>query len=91
MPALSDVKFDALRVLGHTGAMSDMTLQWLQAGGATSDSTTDAWVEMLAIKLTVPTPVGVRNDDWFAYLRAKGYTGTLNDMELAFWVAGGVL
>ena len=31
MPSLSDARFDALRALGHTGAVSDMLLQWLQA------------------------------------------------------------
>ena len=31
MPALSDVRFEAMRALGFTGATSDMLLQWLQA------------------------------------------------------------
>ena len=81
MPALADVKFAALRSFGHTGSMSDMMLQYLQSGGATSSSIPDAWIEWLALKGFT----GQRNDSWFAYLRGEGATGALNDMELQFW------
>ena len=84
MASLADAKFAALRTAGHTGSMSDMTLQWLQAGGATSPSLTDAWLEWLAVK---GFPGGSRNDGWFAYLRGAAHTGSLNDMELQFWEA----
>lgn len=84
MPSLVDEKFAALRAAGHTGSTSDMILQWLQAGGATSNSVSDAWREWLDIKLFTS---GNLNDDWFAYLRGAGHTGALNDMELQFWEA----
>ena len=81
---LADAKFDALRDQGFTGSISDMTLQWLQANGATSGSITDAWLEVLP-------GTGQRNDRWYTVLGGMGYTGSLNDREFAFWVAGGVL
>jgi hypothetical protein len=81
---LADAKFDALRDQGFTGAISDMTLQWLQANGATSGSITDAWLEVLP-------GTGQRNDRWYTVLGGMGYTGSLNDREFAFWVDGGVL
>jgi hypothetical protein len=81
---LADAKFDALRDQGFTGTLSDMTLQWLQANGATSGSITDAWLEVLP-------GTGQRNDRWYTVLGGMGYTGSLNDREFAFWVDGGVL
>jgi hypothetical protein len=81
---LADAKFDALRDQGFTGSISDMTLQWLQANGATSGSITDAWLEVLP-------GTGQRNDRWYTVLGGMGYTGSLNDREFAFWVDGGVL
>lgn len=95
MATLTDARFDALRALGYTGATSDMLLQWLQANGATSPSVPDAWVEMLAIKV-LSGFTGSRSTDWPALLTTLGY-GTIsgsdqvNDMELAFWEAGGTL
>jgi hypothetical protein len=53
---LVDAKWDSLRAQGFTGAMSDMTLQWLQANGATSDQISDAWLEMLTEQLTTNAP-----------------------------------
>ena len=86
MPALSDVRFDKLRGLGHTGSTSDMLLQWLLANITLPVSKTvpDAWREWLD-ELTFDT--GQRSDDWFAYLRSLGHTGSMNDMELQFWEA----
>jgi len=81
---LADAKFDALRDQAFTGTISDMTLQWLQANGATSGSLTDAWLEVLP-------GTGQRNDRWYKLLEDMGYTGSLNDREFAFWAAGGVL
>jgi hypothetical protein len=84
MASLVDTKFAKLRLAGHTGAMSDMLLQWLQAGGATSSNINDAWREWLDIQGYTS---GSRADDWFSYLRAQGYTGAKSDMELQFWEA----
>ncbi|MEH6637111.1 MAG: hypothetical protein V7700_16445 [Halioglobus sp.] len=93
MPSLNDEKFAALRTQLFTGAMPDMTLQWLQANGATSANVNDAWREMLAATL-VGTPIGQRNDDWRALLIEQGMdvaagSDQLNDMSLAFWNLGG--
>ena len=89
MPTIMDAKFAALRAQGFTGAMSDMTLQWLQDAGATSNHVADAWLEMLELQ---GLPIsGQRNGLWYAYLGVLGYTGSINDRELQFWLAGGVL
>lgn len=88
--ALIDAKFNALRGKGYTGAMLDMTLQWLKANGATSNALADAWMEMLLLKTTAP--IGRQHNDlWFQLLGQLGYTGALPDRELAFWSAGGSL
>ena len=87
MPTLTDSKFDALRTQGFTGSISDMTLQWLKANGATSNAVPDAWGEMLALYLKTPQ----RNSGWYELLGDEGYTGSMNDRELQFWLAGGVL
>jgi hypothetical protein len=46
-------------------------------------SLADAWHAFLAQE--VPAATGHWNDDWFAYLGSLGFTGSLNDRELAFW------
>ena len=89
MATLNDAKFAALRAQGYTGAMSDMTLQWLQANGATSNSISDAWLEMLVAQGIAPNTH--RGDGWYDYLGLRGYTGSINDRELAFWLDGGVI
>ena len=92
MPTLIDSKFEALRAQGFTGSMSDMTLQWLQANGATSNQIPDAWNEVLSILVST---AGANSDRWYVYLKDSGFGGTdqnqINDMELAFWLAGGLL
>ena len=83
MATLSDIRFEKLRALGYIGSISDMTLAWLQDNGATSNQISDAWVEVLdsfPLGLT-----GSRNDKWFELLGLVGYSGSLNDRELAFW------
>jgi hypothetical protein len=93
MTTLVDAKWAALSA--HPGAMSDKTLAWLQANGATSPSIPDAWIEMLDAKLVAPA-TGDRNTDWHALLIQQGMDVTagskqLNDMELAFWEGGAIL
>jgi hypothetical protein len=88
MSTLVDLKFAALRSQGFTGSMSDMTLQWLQAGGATSGAIRDAWAEFLALQLG-GSETGSFVDDWFAYLGSLGYVGSLRDREYQFWFDGG--
>lgn len=82
-----DAKFNALRSKGYTGAMPEMTLEWLRANGASgAASLPDAWRAMLTSK---GFNTGNRTDDWFALLGSLGYTGAINDREYAFWMAGG--
>jgi hypothetical protein len=97
MPQLSDVRFAALRALGFTGSTSDMLLAWLQStplGGTPPavppNAVPDAWREALVAANTAsPFASGEyqRNDWWYAYLGQQGFTGQLNDRELAFWLA----
>ena len=88
MGSVVDAKFSALRTQGRTGTISDMTLQWLQANGATAKSIPDAWDQMIDVQMVAPSS-GNRNDDWYTLLGEKGYSGALADRELAFWEAGG--
>lgn len=85
MPALSDVRFDALRGAAFTGATSDMLLQFLHDGGATSPAVPDAWEQYLALKGYPVTGKYQRSDAWFEYLGSLGYTGNMNDREMLFW------
>lgn len=82
-----DAKFNALRSKGYSGAVPEMTLQWLRANGAAgAESLPDAWRDMLTSK---GFSTGNRTDDWFALLGSLGYTGAISDREYAFWIAGG--
>ena len=83
----SDAKFIALRNMGHTGSIAEMTLSWLQANGATSNSVSDAWNQMLAEQGVD----GQRNDAWYDLLGTLGHEGSISDRERAFWSDGGVL
>lgn len=88
MAQLNDQRFIALRLLGFTGGVNEMLLAWLQNGGATSNSLSDAWIEWLDI-VTIGG-VGNRSDDWHSYLIQSGYDVAANssqtsDMELVFW------
>jgi len=85
---LVDAKWDALRGQGFTGSISDMTLQWLQANGATSGQISDAWLEMLTDKGAAGSQ---RSDMWYDLLGQMGYEGALPDREFLFWVDGGLL
>lgn len=89
MPTLSDARFDALRLQGFTGSTSDMLLQWLQANSGVPVPKTipDGWRALLNLY----QKNGQRNTGWYDLLGDEGYTGSLNDRELAFWLAGGVL
>ena len=83
-----DAKFTALRNQGFTGSLPDMTLQWLQNGGAVAGTIPDAWMEMLAIHGITDTTI---SDGWYTLLGNMGYTGQNNDRQLAFWNDGGIL
>lgn len=49
----------------------------------------DAWRRMLLSRSGLPVATYHRNDYWYVYLGALGYTGSMNDRELAFWLNGG--
>ena len=84
--SLTDVRFQALRALGYTGTVSDMLLPWLQSEGATANNIPDAWREMLIGHLPSQAGAYQRSDWWYAYLGSLGFTGNMNDRELAYWV-----
>jgi len=89
MATLNDSKFATLRALGHTGAMSDMVLQWLQANGATSKAVTDSWMEMLVYEDETSSQ---RNDAWYNLLDGLAPVEIgrqLNDLEMWFWSGSG--
>jgi len=97
---LPDLKFQAMRALGLTGAIPEMTLAWLKANGATSASIPDAWNEMLAAQFTAAgisdKYTGHRADDWYYLLEHLGYAtaggrdlNQINERERLFWGNGG--
>jgi hypothetical protein len=75
-------KWNALRTLGYTGTQEDMELVFYQANGATSNSLRDAEMQFLIVK---GYNTGTVTDRWFAYLRAFGFTGSVDDMLPLFW------
>ena len=71
---------------------------WLEMGNPTArnlsvpfitapKSIPDGWQALLALYQQNPQ----RNTGWYDLLGDEGYTGSLNDRELAFWLAGGIL
>ena len=86
MSQLNDCRFDSLRAQGFTGATNDMLLAWAQAGGATLGQINDALLQYLQLNGATS---GSLSDAWFEALRAAGYEGARNDMEMMFWCAGG--
>jgi hypothetical protein len=90
--SLIDARFDALRTLGHTGSTSDMLYTWLAANGGVGDHINDRWRTMLGANIPRTDFENYHyNDWWYDLLGSQGYTGTLNDREYQFWLAGGVL
>ena len=67
--------------------INDGLLNHYQTNGATSNELQDAEYEFLISNGATPAQI---QDMWFELLRAAGYTGSLNDMLLPFWQAGGV-
>ena len=86
MISLTDeVAYAAMEGMGYSGALPSKTVQWLQANGATSDILDQAWAEMLASRgYSYPRPYS-----WSLLLKAQGHEGSLQEMEKAFWEAGG--
>jgi len=91
MPALTDARFDALRILVPTAppTTNDMLFAWLATEGGTGDSLPDRWNTMLLSKSAISVQ-GHRSDMWLAVLNDNGFTEPhINDAQLAYWVAGG--
>lgn len=90
MPAVADARFDALRAQGFTGAVSDMYMAWLlnrTMSAVPAVSIPDAERAYLISELADEgATTGTNSDLWFALLRARGLTGSLTDMMLAFWI-----
>jgi len=79
---LSNSIYDSLRLLGYTGTVTDMLLQYYLARGATSNSLTDAELEFL---ITKGFTTGTVDDRWVDYLNSLGYVGTITDMKYQYW------
>ncbi len=67
--------------------INDGLVNHYQTNGATSSDLGTAEYEFLIANGATPAH---RQDMWYELLRAAGYTGSLNDMLLPFWLAGGV-
>lgn len=65
-----------------TGHINDLEVLWLQSQGATSRQIMDAWDQYFDLQ---GIAAGMHNDRKFAWLGAMGFTGSLNDRELAFY------
>ena len=96
MAQLNDVKFAALGVAGHSGAINDRYRAWLIAGitggaPANAASIPDLERAYLAQRNFWAANGNLRqlNDAWFAYLGSLGHTGSLNERWLSFWAATG--
>jgi hypothetical protein len=79
---LANSIYDSLRLLGYTGTVTDMLLQYYLARGATSNSLTDAEIEFLGVK---GFTTGTIDDRWTNYLISLGYFGTITDMKYQYW------
>jgi hypothetical protein len=79
---LANSIYDSLRLLGYTGTVTDMLLQYYLARGATSNSLTDAEIEFLGVK---GFTTGTIDDRWTNYLISLGYSGTITDMKYQYW------
>ena len=87
MSQITDAKHSALIAQGFTSQINEMLLAWLQDTGATSGNLADAWLEVIILNGHPPQ----RNTGWYELLGALGFSGSLSDRELAFWVSGGVI
>lgn len=79
---LIDCRYQALIVLGYTGAVNDMLyVYWLDQGG-TGNTLNDRWFSALG---ALGRTEGTLTDRWFEYLGSLGYTGSINDREFRYW------
>ena len=65
-----------------SGQINDLLLAYYQAGGAVSNDINDAEYEFL---LANGSSAGHVNDMWYELLTSLGYSGSLDDMQYAFW------
>ncbi len=70
-------------------AINEGLLAYYQANGATSGDMQDAELQFLLARVEVTVQESLQ-DMWHIYLGARGFTGSLDDRRLAFWVAGGI-
>ncbi len=71
-----------LALLGYTGSLNDILLQYYQDGGATSNVLNEAEMQWLAIQGATAYPLNNRRRQFYSSL---GYTGSLNDMRYQYW------
>ncbi len=85
MSSLNTIRFDVLRLLGYTGATNEMFFDYLgdTLVSATQDQLNDRMVSGLDGE--VAGTVKQLNDLWFTYLGDLGFTGSLNEREIAYW------
>lgn len=86
MATVNDLMRQYFAAQAYTGDLNSQFLQFLQAGGATSDNLNTAQIEYLATVIA-GTATGNLTDDWMIYLGEQGYTGTRSDRDLQWWTA----
>jgi len=84
---INDAKREALIGRGFPGAMQDAERDWLLSVVTTVNGNTipDLWYRYLIEQGQAPSSL---HDMKYAWLGGLGYTGSLNDRLLAYWIAG---
>lgn len=81
--ALQDTEKEKLIALGYVGAVPDMERKFYLDRGGVNVSFNDVMMSFLA---AAGFSTGTLQDRWMAYLRSQGFTGTVNDMKVPFWL-----
>lgn len=79
---MNDSKYTALRAAGYTGSINEMERDYYLANGATSRQLNEAKMQWL---IASGFTSGALNDRLVSKFRTAGYTGSVQDMESAFW------
>lgn len=77
---MNDYKYVALRAKGYNSSVIDMFMQHIRIVTSNLGAVErDYWLTI------APTATGSANDVKYAALLSLGYTGSISDMETAYW------
>lgn len=84
---------DAIRAVvgGITGNVNDGLMAYYAANGGVGTNVLDLERSFLLSQLGLASSLATTNDLWRMFLADEGYIGSLNDQQLAFWLAGGAV